>query len=78
MKVGDEVFFARGEAIKRGTVAKVLGTQLRVEFVDFVVIDEAMVVPVPVLESQKSEVATALDKLADSVLERAPIKKKKK
>lgn len=50
MKVGDEVFFAKGESIRKGIVTKVLGTQLRVEFMDFVVVDEYRVVPVPAVE----------------------------
>ena len=77
MKVGDKVFFAKGESIRKGTVAKVLGTQLRVEFVDFVVIEEAMVVAVPVLAVKKATV-NELNKIADSILERGLGAKKKK
>lgn len=47
INIGDEVFFARGDNILVGTVAKVLGAQLRVEFKDFVLLNENMVVPVP-------------------------------
>ena len=49
MNIGTKVLFARGEQICTGVVAKILGTKLRVEFQDFVVIEESAVVPFPVL-----------------------------
>lgn len=59
MNIGTKVLFARGEQICTGIVTKVLGTKLRVEFQDFVVIEESAVVPFPELEHAPVSIAAA-------------------